>query len=186
MAVKDHTSGNIKQHHDLTLYGDGGCEPKNPGGIAVSAWALFDAAGNLLAEEGKVVKDGGPEATNNFAEYCALGLPLRWLLDQGWKGTLRVKMDSQLVICQVLGDWKCKAEHLRKLRQRIWDLMDQLDLHRLGDAEVGLLEGPDGDINPTQRPCYLEWIPREANTHVDELGRQTREAYIHWKRQQKK
>lgn len=155
MTVNDQTNGHITQYPKLLLHTDGGCEPKNPGGVAVSAWALFEENGTLLAEEGRVVQDGGPKATNNFAEYCALGLALRWLLDQNWKGSLYIKSDSQLMVKQVLDEWKCKSEHLKKLRDRIWELINELNLH----------------------DYTLEWVRREENTYADALCEQTYLAY---------
>lgn len=181
MAVRDCTSGKIKDHQEMLLHIDGGCEP-NPGGVAVSAWAAYDTQGNLLAEEVKVVRDGDKLATNNFAEYCGLGLALRWLLDQGWKGSLRVKSDSKLLVGQVLGDWKCKVEHLKTLRNRIWELMEQLHLQRIGETEQGMMSGPDGDINPTLSPCVLTWVPREQNSYADSLCCKARAAYLQQKR----
>jgi ribonuclease HI len=187
--VNDTTNGHIKDHPDLNLHIDGACEPKNPGGVAVSSWAFFDPQGHLLAEEGKVVADGGEKATNNFAEYCALGLALRWLLDNGWRGSILVQSDSQLVVKQVLQKWKCNKEHLLKLRARIWELLTQLELDLLGNDEYEAreLEESLGEFDPdtgeytepdVSSRCVLMWVPREQNTYADGLCEQTYRNYM--------
>lgn len=148
---KDYTNGSINQFPQLTIFCDGGCEPKNPGGIAVAAWAIFDT--KLLAEGASVVQNGGPLATNNYAEYHSLLLPLQWLNSHQWKGKLHFKMDSKLVVSQVLNEWKCNYEHLKSLRQQIWNLLENQEY-------------------------TLEWIPRDQNDYVDQLGRKAREDYL--------
>lgn len=173
--MKDHTGGKICEHRELTLFVDGGCEP-NPGGVASCAWILYHGQ-ERIADASHIVADGGDKATVNVAEYCALGYALRWLKDQGWRGSLRVKSDSQLVVNQVLGKWKVKAKHLRPYRQRIWDLMEELDLERIDTENEGMLHGPDGDINPNTSPCVLEWIPRHKNEEADALSTHARQYY---------
>ena len=173
--MKDHTGGKICECRELTLFVDGGCEP-NPGGVASCAWVLYHGQ-ERVADSHHIVADGTPSATVNVAEYCALGYALSWLNDQGWRGSLRVKSDSQLVVNQVLGKWKVKAKHLKPYRKRIWDLMDKLDLERIDTENEGVLYGPDGDLNPTTSPCVLEWIPREQNKEADALSTHARLQY---------
>lgn len=140
----------IHQHDYLLLNVDGGCESKNPGGVATCGWVIFDPKQNVLIDDYRVVKDGGPLATNNYAEYCALGLALRWLKDQNWRGKILIRGDSKLLVEQVNGRWKCKAEHLIPLRDRIWQLLEEMELC-LGNN------------------CTFEWVPREDNAYADEL-----------------
>lgn len=180
--AKDFTEGNIQNHPHLTLFCDGGCEPKNPGGITTSAWVFYDDQGKIVAQECRVVADGGDLATNNWGEYCALGFALRWLKDQGWRGDLTVKADSNLLVKQVLGEWRCKAEHLKKARNRIWELLEELDLEKVNEEESGRFFGPDGELNPTQHPCILMWIPREQNEVANELCRKAYRIYQKQKR----
>lgn len=152
--VIDYTDGQIKLKTNLHLAFDGSCEPKNPGGVACIGWLITDEDDpqkEILVKGYEVVADGGKLATNNFAEYCALGYPLKWLKDNGWRGSLSVKGDSKLVVSQVNREWKCNAEHLIKLRQRVWDLLEELELD-------------DSNFS-------IEWVPRDFNEEADELGR---------------
>jgi len=170
----DHTNGTICDHRELTVFVDGGCEPRNPGGVATCAWVLYDSGKivpgvNRLASANYIVADGGPKATNNVAEYYGLGYAVNWLKEQGWRGTLRVRADSQLLINQVLGSWKCKAKHLQPLRQRIWDRMDEMCLERIAPEDE--VDKPDGTF------CILEWVKRDHNAEADSLCRHAYNRY---------
>ena len=135
----------------MVLYFDGLCEPRNPGGVAVGAFVLLDNEGETLLEGGEVVHDGGPLATNNVAEWCALGFGLK-AARETVKGKLLIRGDSQLVIRQLNGEWKMKAEHLRPYRARC----------------LALLEGLD---------WFAEWVPREENEIADAVGRRIYQDY---------
>jgi hypothetical protein len=68
------------------------------------------------------------------------------------------------------------------LRDRIWELLDLLGLQRVGVDQEGMMSGPDGDIDPTQSSCILEWVQREENERADALCRKTHIAYMRQKR----
>jgi ribonuclease HI len=73
--------------------------------------------------------------TNNEAEYHTLLAALRDVLKQlgGRAGatSVEVRGDSQLVIAQVLGNWKAKDERMRGLRDEVRHLLRQFKHHRL-------------------------------------------------------
>lgn len=168
---KDRTDGKIKDYTNLLLHVDGGCEPKNPGGVATAGWVLYDPKrrDEPLVEEGTVVKDGGPLATNNYGEYCALCLALKWLVEQGWRGDLTIKADSQLLVEQVSGHWQVKAEHLKPLRQLIWDRLEALNLHRLGEDDPLPDEGKGS--------CQIVHVRRHLNEYANDLCRAAYKEY---------
>lgn len=72
-------------------------------------------------------EDYGNNITNNQAEYMTLIKALEWL--DGFLGGaratagVRINGDSQLVINQVTGKWKIKAEQLRPYAMAIRSLM---------------------------------------------------------------
>jgi len=72
-------------------------------------------------------EDYGDNITNNQAEYLTLIRALEWLdgsLAGNRRGsTVLVNGDSKLVLNQVQGLWKIKAEPLRPLAQRVRDLL---------------------------------------------------------------
>jgi len=72
-------------------------------------------------------EDYGANITNNQAEYLTLIRALEWLdrFIEGERSTTRVRIngDSQLVINQVTGKWKIRAEQLRPYAERIRTLM---------------------------------------------------------------
>ena len=142
----------------LTVHFDGACEPKNPGGVASCGWLAKESDGTIVGSGAEVVAEG-PGATNNVAEYCALGKALRWIVDNRDDEIQAVFLfgDSKLVVEQVNGNWKCKKEHLRKLRDRCLELIDDLDA---GGCAVN-----------------LNWVPREKNEEADALSRQAYEQH---------
>lgn len=130
---------------ELILYFDGSAEP-NPG-LATYGWAIMIQSGEEIACGCGVSYDYG---SNNQSEYCALGFALRWLSDQGWKGTLQIFGDSKLVINQLTQEWRCNKEHLRNLRKRCWELLEGIEYK-------------------------ATWVPREQNDRCDSLSRKAYE-----------
>ena len=145
----DMTNGKITQYKKILLCVDGGAQPKNPG-VAACGWVIMDVFGKTLVEESRIVS---LDNTNNYAEYCGLGFSLRWLRDQNWRGGhLTIQADSQLLIYQVDGLWRCKAKNLLPLKDRV---MEHLDAMGLSKANGNVL---------------FNWVPREKNSFADALS----------------
>lgn len=68
--------------------------------------------------------------TNNFAEYSGLIAALRWALDNG-VGELEVRSDSQLMVRQMLGQYRVKSASLRPLWQEARELATRLHAFRI-------------------------------------------------------
>jgi len=86
-------------------------------------------------------------ATNNEAEYAGLQAAVETLLTFGKLGELsliQIKLDSNLVVQQVLGNWKIKEARLLPLVQNIRTLLAKL-------------------------PCRytIQQVPREQNALAD-------------------
>lgn len=64
--------------------------------------------------------------TNNVAEYEALIQALRWLLRKGEK-TSTIKLDSELVYRQVIGQYRVRKAHIAHQMRRVQRLCEQLD-----------------------------------------------------------
>ena len=130
---------------NLIIHFDGSCAPKNPGGIASYGFQISDSQNNIVYSETSEVCRG-PAATCNLAEWAGLTSAIRYLHKLGWKGTLTILGDSQLVINQLNGNWKCKKESLQQY---------------LTEAQVLLKD-----------MCWTaEWIPRFKNQKADSLSR---------------
>ena len=96
---------------ELTLYADGGARG-NPGPAGAGA-VVFDNSGKRILE----VSDYLGETTNNVAEYEAVLRGLTALLSHYDKEffsitPIVVKMDSELVIKQLRGEYKVKHPNL--------------------------------------------------------------------------
>ena len=108
----------------ITIYTDGGARG-NPGPAA--AGIVIKEADNTLLEFGQYL---GNKETNNFAEYTAVILALEALKREGYAGrTLEFKMDSKLVVEQVLGNWKIKEPSLKPLVAKIRALLADFPQH---------------------------------------------------------
>jgi len=96
-------------HRYLTLFFDGASK-KNPG-EAGAGWILSDAkSGASIAYGWKYL---GDRSTNNEAEYTGLIEGLQYINKSIRDvGKVEVKGDSNLVVQQVLGNWKCNAANL--------------------------------------------------------------------------
>ena len=95
----------------FTLYADGGARG-NPG-PAGSGAVVFDAAGKRVIE----VSDYIGETTNNVAEYEAVLRGLTKLKDEYAPGffsytPVTVRLDSELVVKQLRGEYKVKHPNL--------------------------------------------------------------------------
>ena len=127
----------------ITIYFDGLCRPRNPGGIATYGYVIY--------KDGEKVKSGcgvvgsGAGMTNNVAEYSALKHAVEWVSRNSVKDEIVIKGDSQLVIHQMNGTWQIKSATSKKFVPEIRRLM----------------EG--------RKPRFV-WIPREQNAEADQLS----------------
>ncbi|MEU2544661.1 bifunctional RNase H/acid phosphatase [Streptomyces roseolus] len=131
---------------ELVVEADGGSRG-NPGPAGYGAVVLDPATGEILAEAAEYIG----VATNNVAEYKGLIAGLRAALDLAPDATVRVRMDSKLVVEQMSGRWKIKHPDMKPLA-----------------AEASR-------AFPRDRVTY-EWIPRERNKHADRLANEAMDA----------
>lgn len=89
------------------------------------------------------------EGTNNIAEYLALleGITEATThLKPGEDNTLHIYSDSQLVVNQILGNYKVKNEQLKVLHGYVLKALERFN-------------------------WKIEWIPREYNAEADKLSK---------------
>lgn len=123
------------------LHADGGSRG-NPGPAGAGA-ALLDPEGRELA----LLKRYLGVATNNVAEYQGLILGLEAALDRGVT-RLEVRLDSELLVRQINGQYKVKAPHL-------------LPLYKQARALLSRFES-----------ALLVHVPRAQNAIADQLANQ--------------
>ena len=104
----------------ITAYTDGGARG-NPGPAGYGVH-IQDGAGETLAE---LVGPLGT-ATNNVAEYSGLIAALQWALEHGHT-RVSVRMDSELVVKQMRGEYKVKHAGLQPLHAEARGLVSRLD-----------------------------------------------------------
>lgn len=130
---------------------DGACRPPRGGGVATYGFTL-EGAGLRHEECGLAAPPWSARATNNVAEYVAAIRSLEWLRGARYSGPVRLAGDSQLVIRQMLGEYRVRAPHLHDYHER---------LRTLG-REFERVE--------------FRWVPREQNTRADELSKEALDA----------
>jgi probable phosphoglycerate mutase len=126
---------------------DGGSRG-NPGPAGYGAVVRDAATGQVLRETAEFIG----RATNNVAEYRGLIAGLRMAYELDPQATVRVRMDSKLVVEQMSGRWKIKHPDMRPLAaeaQRIF---------------------------PAGSAAKYEWIPRAENKHADRLANEAMDA----------
>jgi ribonuclease HI len=121
------------------LFTDGGSRG-NPGPAASGA-VLVSPDGEVLHEVGHYLG----RATNNVAEWTALELGLQAAIEHGVR-RLAIRMDSELVVKQLSGEYRVKHPDLAPLHRRVVSLLrkfDEVDVkhvprkqNRLADAVV--------------------------------------------------
>lgn len=102
----------------VVAYTDGGARG-NPGPAAAGVVLLRD--GGVIARFGRYLGDA---LTNNWAEYQALILALKEISAQGL-GTeeIEIRMDSELIVKQMRGEYKVKHPDLKLLHAEVQTLL---------------------------------------------------------------
>lgn len=100
----------------LKVFTDGGARG-NPG-IAGYGFYIEDENKKMVFEEGKFLGI----KTNNEAEYMGLIGALNWIDENANDAEVEINSDSQLLVRQMKGIYKVKAQHLKKL----WELAKNL------------------------------------------------------------
>ena len=130
----------------LSVEADGGSRG-NPGIAAGGAVVLDATDGQLLAEIGVYVG----HASNNVAEYSGMIAGLRRAFEIAADAEVLVRMDSKLVVEQMMGRWKIKHP----------------DMAELAGTARELIAG---------RTVHFEWVPREQNKLADAMANQAMDA----------
>ena len=123
---------------ELNVYVDGAARG-NPGPAAIGV-IVKTREGRRVASFGEAIG----ETTNNFAEYMALIHALR-LLSIFEVDRLCIYTDSQLMACQVRGEYQVKEKTLRSLHAQVMSMLRRyreykiMDIARENNAEADAL-----------------------------------------------
>jgi ribonuclease HI len=98
----------------------------------------------VKTDRGEVCRGEG--ATNNIAEWAGVTNGLRYLKEQRWTGDLEIYGDSQLVIRQLLGEYKVRKETLQPYHRECMAILAKWQ-------------------------WTATWIPREQNEECDRLSK---------------
>ncbi len=103
----------------LKLSADGGARP-NPGAAAIGV-VVFGEHENVICEVSHYLG----EATSNVAEWTALVVGLEVATQIG-AGELHIRMDSQLVVRQLKGEYEVRDAKLAPLARRAKELLRRI------------------------------------------------------------
>lgn len=125
----------------IKIYTDGASRG-NPGPASIGV-SFTTVKGEEISTLSEVIGD----QTNNFAEYTAL---VRGLEEAKANKAEKIwiKTDSQLMVRQVLGEYKVKSDSIKDLYKQVIELLKSFEKVR------------------------VEHIPREQNKRADELANQ--------------
>lgn len=116
---------------------DGSSKP-NPGEMT-SAYVIRSVDNKLMHSE---TIQGG-HGTSNVAEYIGLYRGLKKAVEMGYKH-VKIYGDSQLVIFQVAGKFRCKKPSLDVYRKKILELLEQLHTYELEHVSRKFNKEADG------------------------------------------
>lgn len=123
----------------VVIYTDGGARG-NPGPAAAGV-VILDGT-----ERVEIKQYLGAHQTNNWAEYEAVVIALGKALELMMRGRdVEFRLDSKLVVEQLMGNWKIKEEGLKKQATKVRSL-----LHDFGAVT-------------------FTYVPREQNKDADRL-----------------
>ena len=125
---------------EATLFADGGSRG-NPG-RAASAAVLIGSQGELLEEIAAYLG----VATNNVAEWTALLLGLEGARKRGIR-RLSVRLDSELVVKQLRGEYRVKHAGLQPLYRRALHLLAAFEAIEIGHVPRKQNALADGLVN---------------------------------------
>ena len=137
---------------ELVVEADGGSRG-NPGPAAGGAVVIDPATGEVLAELGVWVGT----ASNNVAEYRGMIEGVRAAIALDGDAELTVRMDSKLVVEQMMGRWKIKHPSMAELAAEARQVL-------------------------TGTPVRFEWIPRAQNARADALANEAMDARASFRR----
>ncbi|MGV1034843.1 MAG: reverse transcriptase-like protein [Microbacteriaceae bacterium] len=130
----------------LLVEADGGSRG-NPG-IAAGGAVVIDASdGLVLAEIGVYVG----HASNNVAEYNGMIAGLTRAFEMFPEAEVIVRMDSKLVVEQMMGRWKIKHPDMATLARQAREIIGT-------------------------RTVLFEWVPREENKLADRMANESMDA----------
>lgn len=131
---------------------------------------------DLVDEHGERIVSGGwylPKATNNVAEYSALVWGLENALAAGVT-RLKVRADSELMVKQMLGQYKVKSDDLKPLHMRAKELFSRFEsasiahVYRSENKRADALANETMDARGPVGDYLVPW--EQAPTSLFDLG----------------
>jgi ribonuclease HI len=115
--IGSRSQGSASRSHGAAILFSDGASRGNPGPSAIG-FLIQDSTGQELAAEGECIGT----TTNNVAEYQALLAGLRRARELGID-ELEIRLDSELVVRQLNGEYKVRHPGLIEWKRRVDDML---------------------------------------------------------------
>ena len=135
----------------VQVHFDGACQPARGGGVATYG---FTVHGEGLEYRGMWARGapGFPSCDEQRGRgTSAASRALEWLVSTGFRGSVVLTGDSQLVIRQMSGEYAVRTAHLKPYQQHLRQLAGRFET------------------------VQFVWVPRSENRRADELSQQALE-----------
>lgn len=131
----------------IIIYTDGGSRG-NPGEAALGV-VIKNTRGEVIKKYGESIGI----ATNNIAEYSAVSFALQKVKqlfgkEKTKKLEIEIRMDSELAVRQLSGEYKIENEDLQKFFMRIWNL--KIDFNKIVFKHIPREENKEADAMVNQ------------------------------------
>lgn len=135
---------------DFWLLHADGASLGNPGPGGAGA-IIYDGAGQVLGEVSLYL---GSRVTNNEAEYQGLLEGLKKALELGAE-KIRIRMDSELVVRQILGIYKVKNARLAVFYQQVMETLRKFDEYEIAHVRREFNQEADALASKAARSLKL-------------------------------
>lgn len=125
----------------LVINTDGGARG-NPGPAGIGVVIRDAASGEIVFEHGSYIGD----ATNNIAEYKALLKAVETARDLGASEVI-INMDSELIVRQMLGQYKIKQPGLQDLASQVLTVLKSFSKYSFTHVRRELNKEADALVN---------------------------------------
>lgn len=170
----------------LEIFIDGACGPVNPRGAMGCAAIIYqyeaDPEGlgvstGIATEIHRICVGYAPAEinSNNRAEYIALMHTLEWLAKEGYyDAPIVVNSDSQMLVNQILGNWRVKAGLYDDIYDKCSELLEQfsnlsfewIERCKNGRADVLSKQALRKGINAGKQSVGYRYTP-DVDPHLD-------------------
>lgn len=156
----------------FVAYFDGGCQPKNPEGVATYGYVIYLDEKNLARGHGIAGKPYSKQATNSVGEYTAIIKVLEWFVKYDLvREEILIRGDSQFAIRQLYG-YDENGMHVFRHENANWKF------YKVRAPNIKPLYEKTMNLLSRFSNIKFEHVKREENEEADALSNKAYKEYI--------